>query len=246
MAHNKDNTCLSEERLTTLIREIFREEFEKQQKNLLNLISGNLEITMKEIKSIKTEMNDLKKSIEFTENVLEEKVQKCQEKAEHLDERIREIYEWQLDPEYVHNKLVDLEDRSRRNNLRIDGIKEKAGESWEDCEAEVEKLFREKLDIEHKIIIKRAYRAKKTKNSKKDHPSTIICRLLNFKDKENILKNCRKLKGTNIFVNEDFSQETLEHRRELWKEVKRLREEEDKIAYLNYRSIVVRSKNTER
>ena len=63
MTHNKENTCLSEERLTTLIREIFREEFEKQQKNLLNVISGNLEITMKEIKSIKTEMNDLKKSI---------------------------------------------------------------------------------------------------------------------------------------------------------------------------------------
>ena len=77
MAHNKDNTCLSKERLTTLIREIFREEFEKQQKNLLNLISGNLEITMKEIKSIKTEMNDLKESIEFTKNALEEKVQKC-------------------------------------------------------------------------------------------------------------------------------------------------------------------------
>ena len=57
MAHNKDNTCLSEERLTTLIREIFREEFENQQKILLNLISGNLDITMKEIKSIKTEMN---------------------------------------------------------------------------------------------------------------------------------------------------------------------------------------------
>ena len=57
MAHNKDNTCLSEERLTTLIREVFREEFKKQQKILLNLISGNLDITMKEIKSIKTEMN---------------------------------------------------------------------------------------------------------------------------------------------------------------------------------------------
>ena len=35
MAHNKDNMCLSEERLTTLIRETFREEFEKQQKNIL-------------------------------------------------------------------------------------------------------------------------------------------------------------------------------------------------------------------
>ena len=81
MAHNKDNTCLSEERLTTLIREVFREEFKKQQKILLNLISGNLDITMKEIKSIKTEMN-----IEFSQNVLKEKVKKCQEKAEHLDE----------------------------------------------------------------------------------------------------------------------------------------------------------------
>ena len=77
MAHNKDNTCLSEERLTTLIREIFRKEFKKQQKHLLNIISGNLETTMIEIKSIKTEMNDLKESIEFTENVLEKKVQKC-------------------------------------------------------------------------------------------------------------------------------------------------------------------------
>ena len=57
MAHNKDNTCLSEERLTTLIREVFREEFEKHQKILLNLISGNLDITMKEIKSTKIEMN---------------------------------------------------------------------------------------------------------------------------------------------------------------------------------------------
>ena len=92
MAHNKDNPCLSEERLTTLIREVFRGEFEKQQKNLLNLII-NLKITMKEVKSIKTEMNGLKKSIEFTGNVLEEKVQKFQDKAEYLDEQIREIYE---------------------------------------------------------------------------------------------------------------------------------------------------------
>ena len=167
MTHNKDNTCLSEERLTTLIREIFREEFEKQQKNLLNLISGNLEITMKEVKSIETEMNDLKKSIEFTENVQEEKTQKCQEKAKHIDEGIREIYKRQPDHEYVHNKLVDLEDRSGWNKFRIDGIKEKVGESWEDCEAEVEKLFREKLDIEDKIIIQRADRAKRKKQEKK-------------------------------------------------------------------------------
>ena len=35
---------------------------------------------MKENKSIKTEMNDLKKSIEFTENVLEEKFKSARRK----------------------------------------------------------------------------------------------------------------------------------------------------------------------
>ena len=80
-------------------------------------------------------MNHLKKSIEFTENVLEEKILKCKENTKHLNERIREIYEWQLDSEYVDNKLVDLKDRCRTNNLRIDEIK--VGVSWKDCEAEV-------------------------------------------------------------------------------------------------------------
>ena len=53
----------------------------------------------------------------------------------------------------------------------------------EDCEAEVEKLFREKLDTEDKMIIERPHRAKKAKNSKKDSSRTITYRLLNFKDK---------------------------------------------------------------
>ena len=98
----------------------------------------------------------------------------------HLDKRIREIYEWQLDAEYVHNKLVDLEDCSRWTNLRIHGIKEKGGESWEDCEAEVEKLFREMLDIGDKFIIERAHRATKKKKSKKINQvnqgqSSVVC-----------------------------------------------------------------------
>ena len=52
----------------------------------------------------------------------------------------------------------------------------------------------------------------------------------------------KKLKGKNIFINEDFCQATLYHRKELWKEVKRLWEE-SKIAYRQYRSIIVRRKD---
>ena len=50
--------------------------------------------------------------------------------------------------------------------------------------------------------------------------------------------------------NNNFSYRTVpvaasKYRRKLWKEARRLHEEEDKIAYLNYRSIVVRSKSIE-
>ena len=34
--------------------------------------------------------------------------------------------------ENIHNKLVELEDRLRRINIRIDGIKEYNKESWEE------------------------------------------------------------------------------------------------------------------
>ena len=48
------------------MKKIFAEELEKQQQSLLKLISGNYETTMKEIKNIKSDVNELKKSIEFT------------------------------------------------------------------------------------------------------------------------------------------------------------------------------------
>ena len=83
-----------------------------------------------------------------------------------------------------------------------------------------------------------AHRAGRKNRSK---PRTIVCKLLRFKDKQNILRKAKLLKGTNIFINEDYCQDTVEHRKKLWEEVKVLRGQ-GKIAYLNYRSIVSRDK----
>ena len=133
--------------------------------------------------------------------------------------------------------MSELEDRSWRNNLRFDGIPEEKNETWEDCERKVENLLKNKLGIEG-IKIERAHR---TKGKKKDNskPKTIVCKLHSYKDKARILGSSKKLKDTDYFINEDFSKETLEYRKELWKEVKSLREE-GKIAYLNYKKVVIR------
>ena len=233
MANGNGNTCISEERLTTLMKKKFAEELEKQQQNLLKLISGNFETTMKEIKNIKCEMNELKKSVEFTEEVLEEKVQQMQRKVSSLEEKANEIQDYQIDRDEVEKKFTDLEDRSRRNNLQIDGVAEENRETWDDCERKVKEIIMDRLELE-------VHRAKRSKYEKKDQPRTIVCKLLSYKDKVKVLQNCKKLKGSHIYINKDFCQATLQYRKELWKEVKRLREEEDKIAYLQYRSIVVK------
>ena len=60
---------VSEVRLKTLTKEIFKE-FEKQQKNLLNLISGNFDITMTEIKKVQSDINELKASLEHRQKKL--------------------------------------------------------------------------------------------------------------------------------------------------------------------------------
>ena len=101
----------------------------------------------------------------------------------------------------------------------------------------------DKLELENDIIIERVHRAKKSKFGKKDQPRTTACKLLSYKDKVKVLQNCKKLKGSHIYINKDLCQATLQCKKELWKEVERLREEGDKIAYLQYRLIVVKDKN---
>ena len=180
-----------------------------------NIISGNFEITIKKIKGLKAEVSDLKDSLEFTENVIEKKVEKLETELDNLEDKVQDIWDYQINPDYIQHKLTELKDRSRRNNIRIDGIEEEEGEVWEIFQAKATNVFKKKLGIENKIIIEGAHRTKRNyRNEDKKRPRTIVLRLANFKDK-NILKNVNKLKGSDVSVNEDFSRETTELRKKL-------------------------------
>ena len=61
---------------------------------------------------------------------------------------------WAIETE---NNLMGLEDSIRRNNLRINGIKEGKNETWEECEERVNCFLEEKLDMDtSEIWIERA------------------------------------------------------------------------------------------
>ena len=75
----------------------------------------------------------------------------------------------------------------------------------------MKEIFRDKLELEYDIIIGRAHTAKKNKYGKKDQPRPLGFNLLNYsyKEKVKVLQNCRKLKGSQIYIKEDFCQPTL-------------------------------------
>ena len=67
-------------------------------------------------------MDDLQSSLEFTEAELSEQINEIKTKEKEKSENIEEIHK--KETREFKEKLRDMEDRSRRNNLRIDGIVE--------------------------------------------------------------------------------------------------------------------------
>ena len=76
-----------------------------------------------------------------------------------LQKNLNKLEKDLLDPADITNKLFQLEDKSRRNNLRIGGIEEINNDSWENCEEQFQKIILEKLEIEKKFGIGRCQRA---------------------------------------------------------------------------------------
>ena len=131
-----------------------------------------------------------------------------------------------------------LEDQSRRNNLRIDGIEEDQGETWEHVAEKVKGLVRNKIGIQGEVPIERAHRVGKPFG---DRPRTIVARFRNFPDKDNILKNASKLKGSSLYINEDLCQASRDKRKEQLPQLKQARSE-GKIAYFVHTRLVIKER----
>ena len=158
--------------------------------------NNELELKLDEMQTklsvIEKENDDLKESLLFTQEELIEK--KMFFLREETNTEIRKLYG---NCAFLREKNRKLdEDRSRRSNIRIDGLEEENQyETWEETEEKVLNLFKEKLGITEKIEIERAHRMERRNTeedkNKKARPRTVILKLLHSKDKENILKNVR-------------------------------------------------------
>ncbi|XP_065682393.1 uncharacterized protein LOC136095582 [Hydra vulgaris] len=180
----------------------------------------------------------MKLSLNFHEQLIDDKIKTAISYQKKINPSGSETNKLNSEFLNIKKKLREMEDRSRRNNFRIDGVKEK---SWEETESKVKKLFEDYLDVKN-VKIERAHRTGK-KDAKKiekySKPRTIVIKLLDFKNKTEILKKSFHLKGKNIFINEDFCPKTTLIRRAL-KEKMKVGRASGKYAVISYDRLIIR------
>ena len=75
---------------------------------LFLIITIHLEVS-REVRELKTKLSDLKQSLEFTADTFNEKVSDLNSENGKFKTKIKELYEYQIDPKFVENKVVELE-----------------------------------------------------------------------------------------------------------------------------------------
>ena len=132
-----------------------------------------------------------------------------------------------------------MENQSRRSNIRIDGILEEENESWDTTEEKVKQVLAEKLNLEEALHIERAHRVRRVASGPRRRPRTIVCKLRDFKQKEQILKVTRRIKPVGLYVNEDLAKETLDKREEQRPKLEEAKRN-GKIAYFVLDKLIVK------
>ena len=159
-----------------------------------------------EIAQLRTENNDLKHSLEFSQAEIDTLKTKC----EYLEDQVASLNGTTEAMSGVNNRVRLIEDWNRRKNLRISGVNEAPNESKEQTTHSVQKFIAEKLGVPD-VKVSSAFRINSP--NERDEPRHIMAKLSSEDEKIKILKSGSKLKNTTIFINDDVSSATMAIRR---------------------------------
>jgi ribA/ribD-fused uncharacterized protein len=181
---------------------------------LLQILSKveHLDTIEQDIKSVKNDLAQLTHSLEYSQSQIKDLTEKCDCVGEENKLLKVNIHALNHQNVFMNEKIIQLENYSRRENVRISGLYER---DYENCENMVLKLF---ADIGCDILyIQRCHRVgPKVQGKVRD----ILARFLYYPDKMAVMRN-RKLLPRGVYMNDDCSPETqrgINVLRRVWKE----------------------------
>ena len=141
--------------LQETIRTIFKDELSAEEVVVKEIKNTNMKSTNEQLDKLFTEMAEMTESPEHTQDQLDDELRTVKTDIKNLDSAVKKVEQKIEEYPDINEKLIELEDRSRRTNIRIDGIVETHNETWEECETKVQEMFKIKMGIEENIEIDR-------------------------------------------------------------------------------------------
>ena len=91
------------------------------------------------------------KSLEFSKSTLNEQLGTVKDNIKKLASDMKELENDLLDSNEVLEKLIELEGRSQRNNLRKDSLTENTNDTQDDCKKKVQEMLQDISNIQDDI-----------------------------------------------------------------------------------------------
>lgn len=234
-----DEEYVSLSQLTELMqqqKDMFMALLQQQQENFKGFVQIIMDSTNNRMESLTKDIQEVKVSLQFTQKEVDDLKSDSRKHAERCEIMQADIYKVCESLLKITDKMEYLEGQTRRNNLIFEGVPESPRETWAESEEKIKKILVENLQLQHKVELERGHRIGKPGGGERTRP--ILVKFLRYKDRETILQRAKSLRGTKIYINEDFTDTVKQKRKELMPELKAARERGD-IAYLRYDKLVV-------
>lgn len=210
------------EELAALIKQTLASEMTTFNENVTMLIKDSIKESLAPIEKTLTENSGILRSLKEQMDTHAKKFTTVFGKVDSIQASLKKN---ETDTAYcikeiakLREDLIQQEDRSRRNNLRL--INLPAGAEGDDPRGYIQKMLPTWIPSlgrsrGHPVEIDRAHRIYSNNNSK---PQTMIFRLLRYTDRQAILEGARKAKptladGTPLWFYPDYSAATSRKRR---------------------------------
>lgn len=197
------------------------------QENFLKRIIE--EANKNQTKELQVNINDVKSEINEIRKIIHQEI----EKRKEIEEKYIEL----------KNKYDILEKKTRKNNIVIFGLHYNPSESVKNTEAKQHLLDFTIKKIDHLLGVQiNPSEVDDIINfGKKETNKPILVKFCSFMKKQEILRNCKKLKGTEAFISEERNAEEREIHKNLYKYLKEARQG-NKLAYIKENKLYINKK----
>lgn len=224
-------------------RVFYKELLQQQESSFKACVNTIIDTANKRIDDLLKELIEVRASLQFTQKEMDDLKMVNKGFQSNIKGQETDINKLAVSMLILDSKADFLDNQARRTNIVIDGIPEAEKENGSDSEEKVLALIKDKLDLDPNGIgidsVMRVGKVNKSDDGTMTRPRPIVVKFHRIKDRDTVLRSAKKLKGTRIYINEDYPEAVRQKRKELLPKMREARQRGD-IAFLRYDKLVIR------